>query len=212
MRKKRKDIPFIILLVLGWFICTVLCMFVGYCITGAIPETNIEKHYFERFLKVATSPFDGYFNEYTPVGMILGFIICEIVFGMIIYLMNQKKKVLDVNLMDSYLGEKENDPDLEFIFLDKNLEDDCENLSVKEVKMEKLFEEEAQQEESEVELMLQEETFLELFSNGYSMQQITEMMELTKYIKSLDVLLLKKMFKVTMSPEDIRRYIESFYG
>lgn len=214
MRRKRRNLPLIILLGLGWIVFTVLFVFVGYCITGAIPVINIEMSYFDRFLMVITSPFDGYFNEYTPIGMIIGFILCEIIFVLIICMMNRKpkQKPADAETIDSYFGKLEKDPDMEFIAFDTDSEKKSESTSKKERKVEKTSVKEAEPDELEVDVLLQEQTFLELFSKGYSMQQITEMMELTKYIKNLDVPLLIKMFKPTMSPQDIRKHIESFYG
>ena len=214
MRRKRRNIPLIIILFLGWFVCTALFIFVGYCITGAIPVINIEMSYLDRLLMVVSSPFDGYFHEYTPIGMIVGFILCEIVFFLIVCLMNRqpKGKALVDEDMSSYFGEAEKDSDMEFISFEKEPEKQPENVPEKVNKEENKVGKEESTEEPEVDLVLQEQTFLELFSNGYSMQQITEMMELTKYIKNLDVPLLKRMFKTTMSPEDIRKHIESFYG
>ena len=210
MKIKKQNIHLLIILFVMWLASTILLLFIGYCITGAIPVMIEKKSYFERILIVSSSPFNGYFNEYTPIGMILGFILGEVIYGIVIYFIYKKKneKSEDVNLINTYLGENELDPDLDFIFLDNA----CKNGSVNEIKKEQEFIQDLYTEEPESELMIQEQFFLELFSNGYSMKQINEMMELTKYIKNLDVILLKKIFKPTMSPEDIRRHIESFYG
>jgi len=214
MRRKRRNLPLIILFIFGWFICTALFVFAGYCITGAIPVINIEMSYFDRLLMVVSSPLDGYFNEYTPIGMIVGFILCEIIFFLIVCMMNRKpkEKAADTDDVNDYLGVTEKNSDMEFIFLEKESDKKSDKASTKDQKVEKVSTKETQPEEPEVDVVLQEQTFLELFSNGYSMQQITEMMELTKYIKNLDVSLLKRMFKPTMPPEDIRKHIESFYG
>lgn len=214
MRRKRRNIPLIILFIFGWLICTALFVFAGYCITGAIPVINIEMSYFERLLMVVSSPLDGYFNAYTPIGMIVGFILCEIIFFLIVCMMNRKpkEKAADTNEVNDYFGISDKNPDMEFLFLDKETDKKADVVPTKEQKVEKSSGKESQLEEPEIDVVLQEQTFLELFSNGYSMQQITEMMELTKYIKNLDVSLLKRMFKPTMAPEDIRKHIESFYG
>jgi len=214
MRRKRRNLPLIILFIFGWFICTALFVFAGYCITGAIPVINIEMSYFDRLLMVVSSPLDGYFNEYTPIGMIVGFILCEIIFFLIVCMMNRKpqEKAADTDDVNEYLGVTEKNSDMEFIFLEKESNKKSDKVSTRDQKVDKVSVKETQPEEPEVDVVLQEQTFLELFSNGYSMQQITEMMELTKYIKNLDVSLLKRMFKPTMPPEDIRKHIESFYG
>lgn len=214
MRRKRRNLPLIILLILGWLVCTSFFVFAGYCITGAIPVINIEMSYIERLLMVVSSPLDGYFNEYTPIGMIVGFIVCEIIFFLIVCMLNRKpkEKAADSDDINDYLGISETNSDMEFIFPDKEPEKKSDKASAKEQKVEKVSVKEEQPEEPEEDIVFQEQTFLELFSNGYSMQQITEMMELAKYIKNLDVSLLKRMFKPTMPPEEIRKHIESFYG
>ena len=214
MRRKKRNIPLIILFILGWLLCTALFVFAGYCITGAIPVINIEMSYYERLLMVVSSPLDGYFNEFTPIGMIVGFILCEIIFFLIVCMMNRKPKEKKSNNedMNNYLGVPEKNSDMEFLFLDKGTEMKADKVVFNDNKTEKATTKDTQFEETEIDVVLQEQTFLELFSNGYSMQQITEMMELTKYIKNLDVSLLKRMFKPTMLPEDIRKHIESFYG
>lgn len=221
MRKRRKNLPLIAGMTLGWLVCTMFFIFIGYCITGAIPITNVNANYFQRFLNVLSSPTDGYFNEYTPIGMIAGFIFCEIIFAFILFMMNcrTKENVTEIIQEDTYLDLPDNDEDMEFLFLDQAVGKEEKQIKEKgdeKGKAEKIAEKnsvkESKQEEMEEEVMMQEQAFLELFSSGYSMPQITEMMELTKYIKDIDVPLLKKMFKNNASPEEIRNQIESFYG
>lgn len=221
MRKRRKNLPLIAGMTLGWLVCTMFFIFIGYCITGAIPITNINLNYFQRLLNVVSSPTDGYFNEYTPIGMIAGFILCEIIFAFILFMMNCRTKENGAEIMqeDPYLDPPDENEDMEFLFLDRAVgkeEKQIKEKGDKQEKAEKITEKisakESKAEETEEEVMMQEQAFLELFSSGYSMPQITEMMEVTKYIKDIDVPLLKKMFKNNASPEEIRNQIESFYG
>ena len=48
-------------------------------------------------------------------------------------------------------------------------------------------------------------------SGDYSPEQIREMVKLKKYMKNLDGDILRRTFKPTLSPDEIREYIELFY-
>lgn len=203
MKNIGRDFFLSIMIIFGWQICTVFFVFAGYCITGAIPVTNIEMGYAGRLLMVLSTPFDAHFNEYTPIGMILGFIICELIFGVILFAVNNKRQTMDMESISEYINVEPPDEDSEKELI---LLDDKKNMS----KGDKTIKE-ADDTEDEI-VVLQEKAFLELFNHGYSMQQINEMMELTKYIKELDVGLLTRMFKTSMASEEIRKHIEVFYG
>jgi hypothetical protein len=55
------------------------------------------------------------------------------------------------------------------------------------------------------------DVFWEL-SGDYAPDQIREMVQLKRYIKNLDAVILRQTFKPSLSAEDIREYIELFYG
>lgn len=199
--RKRSKLPVIIAFATIWMICTAISMFLGYCIAGAIPETNVDLGYGGRFLLVLSTPLAGHFNEYSPISMISGFILCEVIFCFIFLVMYNRKHSEEAETLNEYLNLPKPKPDdeIEFFILDDDK---------KAVKEEK----EAEYIEDEEEVIIQEKVFLELFNKGYSMEQISEMMVLTKYIKELDVGMLSKMFRPNMSPGEIKKHIEVFYG
>ena len=203
MSRTGKNFPAIILFTLGWIIFTALMLFAGYCITGAIPEIEGISGYVNRLLIVATHPSGDFLNEYSPIGIIAGFILSELIFGFSFCLSNRKRTECEIEkkIVDQVCVTDNKDPEPDAL-------DDSDSVLNESIRPVSANDEDKDDEE----VVLQEKVFLDLFSRGYSMQQINEMMELTKYIKEVDAGLLERMFRTNMSPEEIRQHIEIFYG
>lgn len=73
-----------IAIIMFWVIISVLSVFIGYAVAGAIPQMQgSDMGYGARLLEVLANPFRGYFNRYSLIGMIVGFIVSEIIFGFV---------------------------------------------------------------------------------------------------------------------------------
>ena len=73
-----------IAIIMLWVIVSVLSVFIGYAVAGAIPQMQgSDMGYGSRLLEVLANPFRGYFNGYSLIGMIVGFIVSEIIFGIV---------------------------------------------------------------------------------------------------------------------------------
>lgn len=75
-------------------------IYIGYLVSGAIGMSGGEDiSFIDALLNTIKSPFDNYFNDYSPITMILGFIIFEILYFLKMY----KSRILrDVSDPDKY--------------------------------------------------------------------------------------------------------------
>lgn len=229
-----------IALIIFWVIITFLSIFIGYLICGAIPKTEgSELGYGARFLEVLANPFRGYFNDYSLIGMIVGFIISEVIFGLVFLLKYSAASQVDADLVDvsemtrikeenrekaDSREEIDEEVTSEEISLDDNSEDYYEDDVFAEDKKKEPKEDtnkikkiwsrdrEKQGEEQEKEFTMSQDVFLNLYNQGYTNEQIKAMMEVTEYIPDIDVSLLTRMFKKDMDPDKIRESIEILYG
>lgn len=206
---------------------------VGYWLAAAIGFMKQESLPFDRAInKVFLDPFAPYVNEYTPVIILMAFILFQTIFFLYLLLVRKgtsKKRQFEEREADN----PENSDNADYLFgsvisddkktaeigNDEPEEQDAMGFVLPE---EVLFErpEEPATEVMEfetVESENQEELFssevvLELLSLQYDMDQILEMKKITKYIDNLKLSVLKRMFKPSMPADDIREYIEMFYG
>lgn len=93
--------------------------------------------------------------------------------------------------------------------VEKNFESSDTNKNIKKNSSEKTIK---RKNEPVKEAAMDGEVYLKMVNAGYDINQIKAMMELTIYIPNIDDLQLKKMFDTSMSADDIREYIEVFYG
>ena len=182
---------------------------------------------------ILSKPFDKYFNQFTPITMILGFIIFECIFFLMVIrkripqeengnvLVNPE--VIDVaeesfsqntlenpnRIFDEMLRESDNSgsdmnetgyvsPD----FVSKeDLQDPVSKLEESDAESDKVDPEK---------ISFSDEVVTELL-NEYDLSQIRAMLALKEHISDCDVSLLRRMFKPTMSAEEISDYINIFY-
>ena len=191
---------------LMWILSTAISIALAYWLMGAIPE-NEEQRYFARLLHVVQNPLGNYFNNYTPVGIIASFIVTELLFGIIFFSKISEHPMPEESEQDSFRTlEPEASAELEIEFLD--LQDTV--MAEKKEKEKNALEKDNGADD--VDVFLKDDVFLKLFNSGYTMPQINAMMELTTYIPEIDVQQMTKMFSPVMEEDDIRSYIEAFYG
>ena len=182
---------------------------------------------------ILSKPFDKYFNQFTPITMILGFIIFECIFFLMVIrkrrlqedngnvLVNPEvidvaEKSFDKNIFDNsdrvfdeMLQESGNtEPELDrsgYVSPDFEAKIDLQRLVPKS--------EESDMEPDKIDpeqISFNDEVVTELL-NEYDLSQIRAMVALKKYISDCDVSLLRRMFRPTMSAEEISDYIRIFY-
>lgn len=204
--KGFKKVLFFIL----WVFMSIFMMYIGYCITSGMSETLADVPFTDSFAIAFLNPSMEYFNSYTPVGIIVCFIFTEFVFILILLAkMSSMHGRADENddevsmdeYIDDYVPEVEDTP----LFAEET-EGEAGVYDTTDKK------ENIEAEEEDKETFLEQEAFLSLFNKGYSMPQIQAMMEVRAYNPNVDASLLVKMFKNTMSPDEMRRQIEVFYG
>lgn len=212
-----------ILFFMVWIISTFILFVFTYWLMGAVPEMEEGIGYFTRLANVLQDPFANYFNNYTPIGLILAFIMTELIFGIIFIskmIMNPEPVQTESN--DEDIAEwstlkpvVSEEKEIEFVDLQQEEETDI-NKTLQELskidKREKGVIDKGKKDDEESEVFLQEDMFLKLFNFGYTMPQINAMMELTTYISDIDVQQLTKMFSPSMDEDEIRGYIETFFG
>lgn len=178
------------MLTIGIIGSTIFLLF-GYWISGAFPSvTDAEGNtagFGVRLLNVLAHPLQTKYNQYTPIVMLLFFVIFELLFFVLLVVLKNKSE-----------ENSENDATVEMA---PSAIQDIEKTSKSMTEIEP----------EEDKTSISEDLFMEL--NGtYSMEQIAEMMKISKYIETVSAALLVKMFKPNMTAEEIRSYIEMFYG
>lgn len=182
---------------------------------------------------ILSKPFDKYFNQFTPITMILGFIIFECIFFLMVIrkrrlqedngnvLVNPEvidvaEKSFDKNIFDNsdrvfdeMLQESDNtepEPDRSgYVSPDFEAKIDLQRLVPES--------EESDMEPDKIDpeqISFNDEVVTELL-NEYDLSQIRAMVALKKYISDCDVSLLRRVFRPTMSAEEISDYIRIFY-
>lgn len=182
---------------------------------------------------ILKKPFAKYFNLFTPITMILGFIVFEGIFFLIVMHGKKSENNEDEVLVDSDvidIAEKSFEKNAEQkVFSTDNLFDEAEpadnnNLGISEptyVSPESPEEidttdsvfvpiENDKNTDKTVEMSFSDEVVTELL-NDYDLSQIKAMLAIKAHIDPVDVSLLKRMFKPTMSADEITNYIKIFY-
>lgn len=206
-------------------VLTIIFIMLGYWITAILDlMMNNSVDFITGVWIVMDKPFDKYFNNLTPVGVVLGFILAEILFFFILKKCKGKEEcfggnefepdIIDVaykaeidymddkkasNPSDGELFSKDLDSDLKKISDDKPVDyvlpGTNDNLGV---------------EETQEDLTFDDKIVTDLL-NDYDLSQIAAMLQIKKYIDIDNVMLLRKMFKPSMPAEDITSYIKMFY-
>lgn len=190
MEDKKDKIPFYIMIFLG----AVVFLYMGFVVASCmIPQQN-------------DITFIGLFanakaNQYTPIVMALAFVIYESCIFLIVVLKNKKNIKQNSDIEDSPMN------------LEKDKESATEEKLVEQaIKEPDLSSMDNKTEPTDDDVFMDEKLFSELFARDYSFEQITEMMKLGKYMDDLTCETLMKMFSLEKTPDEIRQYIDMFYG
>lgn len=234
MQNEQKDISGNLILLLIGIFGSVFFIYLGY-LTAAIIGYMIDNgsDLINGMCMILQKPFDNYFNKITPVAMILGFIVFEGIFFLIV---NRKadnhienSEIADTDMID--ISEKSLE---QAVFDDSLFENSSQIGETNTINMsgyvspgagevsdmiranntsaqsQRKMENEESIEQEHVSIEFSDEIVTELL-NDYDLSQIKAMLALKRHMSSVDVPLLKRMFKPTMSASDITNYINIFY-
>lgn len=227
MSDKKGHKAEIVLLLCG-VLFSLLFILLGYWIAAIIGfMMNNSVDFLTGFCRVMEKPFGKYFNDLTPVGIVLGFIVAEILF--FFFLKRNKRK-------EEFFDEDELEPDIIDV-ADKAGIDYMDEKKASHLSDDELFSKESvlkmpadnkpidyvvpgesvsaandngEAEETQENLSFDDVIVTDLLDD-YDLSQIAAMLQIKKYIDIDNAMLLRKMFKPSMSAEDISSYIKMFY-
>lgn len=221
MHNKEQKRVNLIFLAIG-IICSVFFIFFGYLLSGiigAVLDENID--FLTAFCLVVGNPFDNYFNNITPVTMILGFIIYEGIYFLILMHRKGNGEVAEdlfapdiIDIADKSGLDNVNENEIFNGVVSEEISDTVDQQSslgyVSPGEIDNEVNEEPVTVTEERELFFSDEIVTDLLED-YDLSQIKSMLALKAHINIEDAGLLRRMFKPTMSAEEISNYIKMFY-
>lgn len=216
--QKRVNLIFLAIGIIG----SVFFIFFGYLLSGiigAVLDENID--FLTAFCLVVGNPFDNYFNNITPVTMILGFIIYEGIYFLILMHRKGNGEVAEdlfapdiIDIADKSGLDNVNENEIFNGVVSEEISDTVDQQSslvyVSPGEIDNEVNEEAVTVTEERELFFSDEIVTDLLED-YDLSQIKSMLALKAHINIEDAGLLRRMFKPTMSAEEISNYIKMFY-
>ena len=216
--QKRVNLIFLAIGIIG----SVFFIFFGYLLSGiigAVLDENID--FLTAFCLVVGNPFDNYFNNITPVTMILGFIIYEGIYFLILMHRKGNGEVAEdlfapdiIDIADKSGLDNVNENEIFNGVVSEEISDTVDQQSslgyVSPGEIDNEVNEEPVTVTEERELFFSDEIVTDLLED-YDLSQIKSMLALKAYINIEDAGLLRRMFKPTMSAEEISNYIKMFY-
>ena len=216
--KKRVNLIFLAIGIIG----SVFFIFFGYLLSGiigAVLDENID--FLTAFCLVVGNPFDNYFNNITPVTMILGFIIYEGIYFLILMHRKGNGEVAEdlfapdiIDIADKSGLDNVNENEIFNGVVSEEISDTVDQQSslgyVSLGEIDNEVNEEPVTVTEERELFFSDEIVTDLLED-YDLSQIKSMLALKAHINIEDAGLLRRMFKPTMSAEEISNYIKMFY-
>ena len=221
MHNKEQKRVNLIFLAIG-IIDSVFFIFFGYLLSGiigAVLDENID--FLTAFCLVVGNPFDNYFNNITPVTMILGFIIYEGIYFLILMHRKGNGEVAEdlfapdiIDIADKSGLDNVNENEIFNGVVSEEISDTVDQQSslgyVSPGEIDNEVNEEPVTVTEERELFFSDEIVTDLLED-YDLSQIKSMLALKAHINIEDAGLLRRMFKPTMSAEEISNYIKMFY-
>lgn len=221
MHNKEQNRGNLIFLAIG-IIGSVFFIFFGYLLSGiigAVLDENID--FLTAFCLVVGNPFGNYFNNITPVTMILGFIIYEGIYFLILMHRKGNGEVSEdlfapdiIDIADKYGLDNINENEIFNGMVNEEISDTVNQQSslgyVSPGEIDNEVNEEPVTVTEERELFFSDEIVTDLLED-YDLSQIKSMLALKAHINIEDAGLLRRMFKPTMSAEEISNYIKMFY-
>ena len=227
-KKNRKNGAIVLI---SGILFSVLFIALGYWISaiiGLMIDNSVDL--LTGFCMVLNKPFNKYFNDFTPVGIVLGFIIAEALFFFLIVkkgksedILNEDEYAPDIIDIANKAGLDYGDAKKPSQVNDKELFSKISSMNTIEVGDIDYIQPESASEVTDKENEIQEDVQKEQeelsfddaivtdLLNDYDLSQIAAMLQIKKYIEINDVILLRKMFKPYMAASDITSYIEMFY-
>lgn len=216
--QKRVNLIFLAIGIIG----SVFFIFFGYLLSGiigAVLDENID--FLTAFCLVVGNPFDNYFNNITPVTMILGFIIYEGIYFLILMHQKGNGEVAEdlfapdiIDIADKSGLDNVNENEIFNGVVSEEISDTVDQQSslgyVSPGEIDNEVNEEPVTVTEERELFFSDEIVTDLLED-YDLSQIKSMLALKAHINIEDAGLLRRMFKPTMSAEEISNYIKMFY-
>lgn len=216
--QKRVNLIFLAIGIIG----SVFFIFFGYLLSGiigAVLDENID--FLTAFCLVVGNPFDNYFNNITPVTMILGFIIYEGIYFLILMHRKGNGEVTEdlfapdiIDIADKSGLDNVNENEIFNGVVSEEISDTVDQQSslgyVSPGEIDNEVNEEPVTVTEERELFFSDEIVTDLLED-YDLSQIKSMLALKAHINIEDAGLLRRMFKPTMSAEEISNYIKMFY-
>lgn len=216
--QKRVNLIFLAIGIIG----SVFFIFFGYLLSGiigAVLDENID--FLTAFCLVVGNPFDNYFNNITPVTMILGFIIYEGIYFLILMHRKVNGEVAEdlfapdiIDIADKSGLDNVNENEIFNGVVSEEINDTVDQQSslgyVSPGEIDNEVNEEPVTVTEERELFFSDEIVTDLLED-YDLSQIKSMLALKAHINIEDAGLLRRMFKSTMSAEEISNYIKMFY-
>lgn len=216
--QKRVNLIFLAIGIIG----SVFFIFFGYLLSGiigAVLDENID--FLTAFCLVVGNPFDNYFNNITPVTMILGFIIYEGIYFLILMHRKGNGEVTEdlfapdiIDIADKSGLDNVNENEIFDGVVSEEISDTVDQQSslgyVSPGEIDNEVNEEPVTVTEERELFFSDEIVTDLLED-YDLSQIKSMLALKAHINIEDAGLLRRMFKPTMSAEEISNYIKMFY-
>lgn len=216
--QKRVNLIFLAIGIIG----SVFFIFFGYLLSGiigAVLDENID--FLTAFCLVVGNPFDNYFNNITPVTMILGFIIYEGIYFLILMHRKENGEVAEdlfapdiIDIADKSGLDNVNENEIFNGVVSEEISDTIDQQSslgyVSPGEIDNEVNEEPVTVTEERELFFSDEIVTDLLED-YDLSQIKSMLALKAHINIEDAGLLRRMFKPTMSAEEISNYIKMFY-
>ena len=216
--QKRVNLIFLAIGIIG----SVFFIFFGYLLSGiigAVLDENID--FLTAFCLVVGNPFDNYFNNITPVTMILGFIIYEGIYFLILMHRKGNGEVAEdlfapdiIDIADKSGLDNVNENEIFNGVVSEEISDTVDQQSslgyVSPGEIDNELNEEPVTVTEERELFFSDEIVTDLLED-YDLSQIKSMLALKAHINIEDAGLLRRMFKPTMSAEEISNYIKMFY-
>ena len=216
--QKRVNLIFLAIGIIG----SVFFIFFGYLLSGiigAVLDENID--FLTAFCLVVGNPFDNYFNNITPVTMILGFIIYEGIYFLILMHRKGNGEVAEdlfapdiIDIADKSGLDNVNENEIFNGVVSEEISDTVDQQSslgyVSPGEIDNEVNEEPVTVTEERELFFSDEIVTDLLED-YDLSQIKSMLALKAHINIEDAGLLRRMFKPTLSAEEISNYLKMFY-
>lgn len=216
--QKRVNLIFLAIGIIGSVFFIFFCYLLS-GIIGAVLDENID--FLTAFCLVVGNPFDNYFNNITPVTMILGFIIYEGIYFLILMHRKGNGEVAEdlfapdiIDIADKSGLDNVNENEIFNGVVSEEISDTVDQQSslgyVSPGEIDNEVNEEPVTVTEERELFFSDEIVTDLLED-YDLSQIKSMLALKAHINIEDAGLLRRMFKPTMSAEEISNYIKMFY-